>query len=457
MTANILVVDDLDTNIKVLEAKLLSEYYTVFTATSGIEALEILESNKIDVILLDCMMPGMDGFETCKRIKSNPDTTHIPVVIVTALSDLEDKIKGLEAGADEFLTKPVNDIELFARLKSLCRVKALIDELKLRNETNKELGVLATAEICQDFSDSKILIIDDDIVQSKYIVKILNNLTSHVKIVLNKPEVEELLCENFIPDVTIISCQLEDQDPLRLLASLKANQFINKSLIMMLSEDENIALVTKALDLGASDYLIAPIEKNELIARIKTQIRRKYYQEALRVDIQQGMDLSIRDGLSRLYNRRYFDTHLPHLLDKSRTCGQHVYAMMVDIDHFKLINDIYGHLAGDIVIHEIANILKISLRANDFVARYGGEEFIVVLSDVQLSYIKGIAERIKSMIESYDFVLDNNLIIKCTVSIGVSKYNDLDDISSFLTRVDRALYESKNLGRNAISFKNSDF
>ena len=158
MTATVLVVDDLDANVKLLEAKLLSEYYTVVTATNGVNALKALSENKIDIVLLDVMMPEMDGFETCTRIKSNPDTTHIPVVMVTALSDIEDRVKGLEAGADEFLTKPINDTALFARVKSLTRMKTVIDELKLRNNTVSELGgkVLVPK---QNFADSKFFLL----------------------------------------------------------------------------------------------------------------------------------------------------------------------------------------------------------------------------------------------------------------------------------------------------------
>ncbi|MFV9862138.1 MAG: response regulator, partial [Rickettsia aeschlimannii] len=136
----ILVVDDIELNIKLLTAKLLQEYYTVLTANNGKEALATLKKGKIDIILLDVMMPEIDGFEVCKTIKTDPETTHIPVVMITALSDIDDRVKGLEAGADEFLTKPINDTALFVRLKSLSRMKSLIDELKLRNSTNALLG-----------------------------------------------------------------------------------------------------------------------------------------------------------------------------------------------------------------------------------------------------------------------------------------------------------------------------
>src|SRR5688572_32537928 len=128
MSARVLVVDDIAANVRLLEAKLAAEYFEVMTASSGKEALALIEKQTPDIVLLDVMMPEMDGFEVCKRIKANPATAHIPVVMVTALTDSADRIKGLEAGADDFLSKPLNDTALMARVRSLVRLKMTVDE-----------------------------------------------------------------------------------------------------------------------------------------------------------------------------------------------------------------------------------------------------------------------------------------------------------------------------------------
>jgi two-component system cell cycle response regulator len=141
MTARILVVDDVPANVKLLEARLSAEYFDVLTALSGAEALAICERAQCDIVLLDVMMPDMDGFEVCRRLKSNPATHHIPVVTVTALDQASDRVRGLEAGADDFLTKPVSDIALVARVRSLVRLKMMTDELRMRALTSREIGI----------------------------------------------------------------------------------------------------------------------------------------------------------------------------------------------------------------------------------------------------------------------------------------------------------------------------
>ena len=132
MSARVLVVDDIAPNVKLLEARLSAEYFDVLTAYNGPDALAICDQGLADIVLTAVMMPGMDGFDVCRRVKSNPATAHIPVVMVTALDQPSDRVKGLEAGADDFLTKPVNEIALLARVRSLVRLKAVTDELRSR-------------------------------------------------------------------------------------------------------------------------------------------------------------------------------------------------------------------------------------------------------------------------------------------------------------------------------------
>src|SRR5580704_13659388 len=150
MTARVLVVDDIMSNVKLLEAKLTAEYFDVATAYNGLECLKRIEENIPDIVLLDVMMPGMDGFEVCRRIKSDPKIAHVPVVMVTALNRPSDRVLGLEAGADDFLSKPVDDAALFARVRSLVRLKMMTDELRMRESTGREMGIIEPTEALID-------------------------------------------------------------------------------------------------------------------------------------------------------------------------------------------------------------------------------------------------------------------------------------------------------------------
>src|SRR5882757_7792092 len=162
MTARVLVVDDILSNVKLLEAKLSAEYFEVMSAFNGLECLAKMEDTIPDIVLLDVMMPGMDGFEVCRRIKTNPRTAHVPVVMVTALDQPSDRVAGLDAGADDFLTKPVDDAALFARVRSLVRLKMMTDELRMREETGQSMGLHDPALNYSDANPTgRILIIED--------------------------------------------------------------------------------------------------------------------------------------------------------------------------------------------------------------------------------------------------------------------------------------------------------
>lgn len=446
MTATILVVDDLEQNVKLLEAKLLSEYYTVLTANSGANAIEILDTQSVDIILLDVMMPGMDGFETCKHIKSNINTKHIPIVMVTALTDLEDRVKGLQAGADEFLTKPISDTALFARVKSLARTKNIIDELHLRNKINREFGE-SLPDVEDDFSKSKIVLLDDDIIQAKNIKTYLQPLTQFITLASTP---EEIFNSQDAADLVIISCQIE-QDALRVGVSLRSHPKFRNVVLMFLAQEEDMPTVIRSMDLGINDYFIYPVDKSELQARVKTQLRRKLYQDYLRKELEEKVNLSTKDGLTGVFNRRYFDIHIKQMSEKAKISNQKISLLILDMDFFKLVNDNYGHQAGDKVLQSLCEILKHSVRVTDLIARYGGEEFAVLFTNMELDMALAKAESIRKAVEDFNFDIPGQTQpIKKTVSIGVAEFVPQEEVESFISRTDKALYKAKETGRNRV-------
>lgn len=449
MIATILVIDDLDTNIKLLEAKLSSEYYNVYTANSANEAFKILEQNKIDLILLDVMMPDIDGITACKTIKANPKTSYIPIIMVTALTDIEDRIRGLEAGADEFLTKPINDLSLFARVKSLTRTKSLLDELKLRNHTNKVLGI-DDIPINDDLSNSNIVIFDDDIIQSKNIYNVLKNFVNNVNHFNNYTDFNNYI-NSFIPDLVLISCQIDNIDSLRVCVNLKTKENFNHVSIILMAEEDMTQTVIKGIEIGVNDYFMIPVENNELKARVTTQLKRKKYIDNLKKDLEKNFNLAIKDSLTNLFNKRYFENHIKSMIDECKNLDKSLILMMIDIDKFKLINDSYGHQFGDEVIQIVADILTKTLRVTDLIARYGGDEFIIAISSINKESELNIAERLRSAVENHKLKIPNqNKMIQLTLSIGVAEYKN-QTIEKLIEQADMALYKSKSSGRNKVT------
>jgi len=305
--AKILVVDDIAINLELQKAYLTAAGYEVIEAKSGQEALQKVRDEKPDLILLDVMMPKMSGYEVCKILKNDPETQFIPIIMVTALTSVEDKIRGIEAGADDFISRPFNKTELMARVKSLLRIKFLQDQLHQR---------------MQELSE----------------------------------------------------------------------------------------------------------------ARERLQ------------------QLAITDGLTGLFNYRYFREQLEHEINRAERHNLDVSLVMMDIDFFKYYNDRNGHLAGDEVLKHIANILCSNVRKIDIAARYGGEEFALILPETDKNSAVIVAEKIRKLIEDDPIPHEERQPNgKLTISMGVSNFPDDSRTAKGLIEIaDRRLYNAKQAGRNVV-------
>ena len=452
MTALVLVVDDIPANVKLLEIKLTNEYYDVITASDGLEALQKIVAHKPDLVLLDVMMPGMNGFEVCERIKANIEVSHIPIVMVTALSDIADRVRGLEVGADDFVSKPINDTALFARVKSLIRIKVLLDELRLRDKTGKQVGVLSEEEnsFIADVTGAHVVLVEDDMVQGRNIIERLK--TSYQVEHFSDPELAaEALKNTLQPDVIVISTMLSDVDGLRLAAQLKNVERLRHVPIIVLVDEEEQHLMLKGLEVGINDYFSVPLELNEMEARLKTQIRRKKYQDALRSNYQQSVSMAITDSLTGLYNRHFLDAHLNNMVNSSINNKKSFSVMILDMDHFKAVNDTYGHDAGDEILKALTKRIIDSIRSSDLAARIGGEEFMVLLPETNIADAYILADRIRAKIGTTPFVVSHEIELTKTISIGIAELNlSGDNAAAMIKRADNALYEAKNTGRNKV-------
>lgn len=451
MTARVLVVDDVLANVRLLEAKLAAEYFDVVTAMNGADALEAVQRCKPDIVLLDVMMPGIDGIEVCRRIKSTPATQHVPVVMVTALDQPEDRVKGLEAGADDFLTKPVNDVAMFCRVKSLVRLKMLTDELA--NRTGSDPLRLLSVELAELQSrPGNILVIDNRTASADRLATMLG---ARHEVTLAGGAEEALDAFAARPggfELVIVSLDMQHVDALRICSQLKSYEPTRQTPVLIIADPEDNQRLLRALDLGVNDYLMRPVDRQELHARVSTQLRRYRYTDLLRTSVRASIEMAVTDPLTGLHNRRYLETHLGHVVEQALSRSKPVSVLVLDIDFFKSVNDTYGHNAGDRVLQEVAARLKGCVRGSDLACRSGGEEFVVVLPGADAHTAERVGERIRKTMAAKPFLAAPGCHLPITVSVGASGLTGTEDtVQELLKRADRALYRSKREGRNRVS------
>ena len=448
MSARILIVDDVPANTRLLEAKLLAEYYQTATARDGFEALAIAAEWQPDLILLDVMMPGMDGFECCRRLKADTATRHIPVVMVTALGQPSERLQGLDAGADDFLTKPVESETLMARVRSLVRLKRLLDEWHARGETARALGLGADPFTIPSVAGTRALVVDDwDVSAAATMDALPKEGITAIRAHDGKEAMALAQTETF--DLFVISLTLAGEDALRLVSALRGGARTHETPMLLLAELESRDQVVRGFELGASDWLTLPMDENELRARARNQVRRKIYQDRLRSDLGSALEMALIDPLTGLYNLRYLRRHLGGLVESGQ--GRQLSVLMVDVDFFKKVNDQYGHATGDKALRLIADTLRANTRVFDTLARYGGEEFVVVMPGADRDDAIQAGERLRSAVEAADFSGPSGGRVPLTVSVGVGYSTGvIATPESLLHAADTALYAAKAGGRNRV-------
>ncbi|WP_341860756.1 diguanylate cyclase [Gymnodinialimonas sp. 57CJ19] len=457
MAGRILVVDDVATNRIVMKVKLTAACYTVEQAENGTEALKAARSLKPDLILLDVMMPDMSGLDVCRALKKDPETADIPVVLITALTDRSAKMDGLEAGADDFLTKPVEEVTLLARVRSLLRTSDSVKELRGRGDTVSAFGF---AEAALGFEGKThpgrvALVAPGPRGAVLWKAAIDARTGTNVEIISKDNALSQNAQDANTPDVFVISVDLSQRNEgLRLLSDLRSRPGTRHAACVMILPKGDSERAAIALDLGASDVLHDPFDAEELAIRISAQLDRKRQFDRMREGVRASIEASITDPLTGLYNRRFALHRMEQMIARP---GAGLAVMMIDLDYFKSVNDTFGHAAGDTVLQEVATRLRGQLQANDLLARIGGEEFLVALTGASVHTAKQCAERLRSCIGGTSFDLGGDTFpIRVTASVGLALPEGLEDISSItpealIHKADTALYGAKAHGRNQVS------
>ena len=443
MSARILVVDDLAPNIHLLKVKLQAEYYDVLTARSGFEAIDIAKRERLDLILMDAMMPGIDGFEACETIKKGANTWHVPVIMVTALEETKDRIRGFEAGADDFITKPVDDFNLMARVRSLLRLKMTTDQLlsHVGHEVVESRNMLANL----DRRTAKLLILED---HDRHAEKMAKLLRRKHDVLIEKDLIQGLRAAKTGVDLIIVSLVAKSFDGLRACASLRFDEKTRDIPIIVIGDPDDEARFVRAYDIGINDTIMRPIELQELKLRVRSLLKRKFYEDGLRENFNENLEMIVADPLTGLGNRRYFERAIHPCFDALETSETPFSIMVFDIDHFKRVNDMLGHDMGDQILKEVATRLMSHMRAIDIVSRYGGEEFMIAMPKTDEAAALKAADRVRRLIAGTPIYI-NGQALNVTLSAGVAQVRPHEQLRDVFKRADSALYRAKHSGRNA--------
>jgi two-component system, cell cycle response regulator len=454
MADRILIADPTATNRIILKVKLAAARYEALQAATGRDALAIARAERPDLVIVSAQLPDQSAAEVCAALKRDPRSRAIPVLIVDALGNRDDRLAALRAGADDYLTKPLDELTLLALVRHLMRTRATYDEFARRQDTIEELGF---GEPRPGFvRPARVAVIaptpDTGLVWRRDLGR---RLDLRVKL-LTKAEALDTMAPGEVPDAFLIAADLAGPgDGLRLVSELRSRAATRHAVIVIQDEAGEVETVPMALDLGASAVVPGRFDAEELAARLGVLLARKLETDALRDSVEHRLGLATRDPLTGLYNRRYAEAYLARVAEEARLTDQPFALMLLDLDRFKDVNDTHGHLVGDEVLIEIARRLRVNLREIDLVARHGGEEFLVAMPETDLAAARAAAERLRRVVgERPVRSPSQGKDVAVTVSIGVTVCHAntaAAGMATLIEQADMALYASKHEGRNLVT------
>ncbi|NBD30590.1 MAG: diguanylate cyclase [Alphaproteobacteria bacterium] len=457
MPGDILIVDNVATNRIVLKVKLLAAQHRVRPCESIETARAEIRQAPPDLVILDVTSDTAAALEFCQGLKDDPDTALIPVIATGGFLDPEDRVRALRAGADDVLGRPLNDQILQARIRSLLRARDAHRELRLREDTRRALGF---AEAQAGFGHSATVVALSPSARFLRCAEKKFAGCPNIRLQGERFATGSGLPDRMAGDLLLIDGRdfaMREAELYRLLSELRSRTDTRHAAVLVVLPADMTNVQAMALDLGANDLVMADASAQEVVLRAKNLIADKQRADQLRDTVQTGLQAAVTDPLTGLFNRRYALPHLEKMVDRAFESGRQIAVMVLDIDHFKTINDTYGHAAGDEILQQVAGRLRENVRAVDLLARIGGEEFLVAIPESDTDHARNAAQRLCQTISGAPFRLDNGQLINVTMSIGVSLSGpDPDPVitegTDHLVRAaDLALYAAKGSGRNTVS------
>lgn len=459
MSGKILIVDDVATNRIVYKVKLGAACYAPILAADGESCLVMARQAKPDLILLDLVLPDMPGTEVLRRLRADPATAAIPVVVFSAEDDAASRLAALAAGADDFLTKSVDDQTLLARLRNLLREREGLAELESGGAPIRALGF---AEPVSGFQVPGTVALVTH--RPETALRWRRDLGAQMPDKMMMISREAALSEAALtptPDVFVIEYDLADPiGGLRLMSELRSRTQTRHAAICIVKQNRGGGESAMAFDLGANDVVAASVDPREFGLRIARLLQRKRAADKLRASVRDGLRLAVIDPLTGLFNRRYAVSQLAEIAAQAEVSQQPFAVMVVDLDRFKDVNDRYGHPAGDAVLTEVARRMAANIRHGDLLARIGGEEFLIALPEADLAMAGPIAQRLCHAVQEEPFAIAGFAPLNLTASIGLAICDAKthwaeEPVSAVIERADQALLVAKSGGRNQVTISRS--
>jgi two-component system cell cycle response regulator len=456
MQGKILIVDATATNRIVLKVKLVASFYEVIQATNMADAVEMACSQSPNLIITALSLPDGDAATLRRLLRDEPAAKYIPVIAVSAQTNDTERMATLEAGVREILPRPLDETLLLGRVRSLIRAHTATADWQMRDDTSQALGLAEPERRFTDQYHCMLVSADKSLLQS-YAMQMRPVLRMKLSLACACALMKELQGQK-LPDAFVFILPSESgpaMDALRMLSALRANASTRHAGIVVLQAVSDSALAATALDMGADDLMTGSFNAAELGLRLNAVIRRSRMAEQMRTTVRTGLQAAVFDPLTGLHNRRYAMPHLARIADHAVTAGRSFAVLLADLDHFKQVNDHYGHASGDAVLIEVSDRLRGCLRNSDMAARIGGEEFLVVMPSTPQFQAQRAALRICQAISAVPFKVPGSpRPVNITISIGMAiNENGLADMrpDDMLHSADKALYAAKGRGRNQVT------
>lgn len=459
MQGTILILDGVSTNRIMLKVQLSAAYYHVVQSDGVKDLLALARRAQPNLIVTAMTLPDGSAMDVRALLQQDENLRHVPVIAVTSQNDKTARLAALKAGIDDVLSHPLDDVVLQARIRSLLRVRSSTEDLNLRDANASMLGF---AEPVTGFAPASrvALLTRDAATGALWRARLKGHVRDHLQ-AHQLGDIHKLMAEP-VPDAFVVDLTSSHPETgLRLLADLHARSMTSKAALIAVVPPGAPALVADALDRGAHDVLQDGFCADELSLRLRAQLHRKACSDRLRNSVRDGLRAAVRDPMTGLHNRRYAIPHLASVSQDAVRSGGSFAVMLADLDHFKQINDTFGHQVGDAVLTELARRMKALFRTQDMIARIGGEEFLIVLPETDQATASQVASRLCREVSSRPFHCPGLAEpIHVTASIGVVlgptsqsavALTSEQHASALIGQADRALYEAKDKGRNTVS------